>query len=475
MDISKRILLGLIISIGSFPLPIYAANDDTAELKSEVAVLQNQVQILEKRLDSIDKSNAKSNISKDISTDPSIKKKKKHTKKIKTTQEQPVIPSQTTLAYNKNNPATILNTPSTGNYSPNTAPQKTLTTAIIPPLSWQGPDISAAVVGGASAGYSKPSSQNGSFNILDFNPIFLFSYDDLLFLRGALDFQIDDYGNTQTSLDYTNLNLFLSNYATFGVGKFDSAIGYFVQNLSPAWINKLPTPPVGFDSDEAAPQAEVGIQLRGGFPLFGDAHANYIFYLSNGPQGFVDTTNNVIDYIDTDGFTNSFGNYVVGGRLGFLPIPDLEIGISAAGGKLVLLDSSDGTTVLQNGRDYNVLGADISYTKNNLDLRGEIVQQQVSSQENSKEWGIAPQGEKWTAWYLQAAYRFPSTNWEPVVRYGNFTAPLLSQLQQRQWAFGINYWFAPSIAAQAAYEVNHGQRCTSNNANMMLIQLVFGF
>jgi len=429
MGVLKRILLSLIICVGSLPLLIYAA-DDKADIKNEIALLKKQIQNLEMRIASSDK----------------------------------IKPVQKQAKDKKSN-----------NKSPNVVSQEIISPAVSTPLSWQGPDISALIVGGASAGYSKPSAYYGSFNLLDFNPVFLFGYKDLVFLRASPDFSIDDQGNTQTTLNYANLNLFLNDYAVLGAGEFDSGLGYFVQNLSPAWINKLADAPVGFSGNQAAPQTDVGIRLQGGFPLFSNAHINYNVFLLNGSQGLVDTSDtvvnyNVIDYINTGGFTNNYGNYVMGGRLGFLPIPKLEIGITVAGGKIVLLDAADGTTVLQSGRHYNALGADISYKWNNLDLRGEIIQQQVSSQPGS----IVPQAERWKAWYLQAAYRFPSTNWEPVVRYGKFTSPISSQ-QQGQVAFGLDYWFASSIAAQVEYEINHGQPVSGNNLNLFLIQLVFGF
>jgi len=458
MSALKRILLGLIICIGSLPLSTYAA-DDTANVKSDIELLKNQIKNLEMRVASADQVNTKADTSIDNSTTPIQPNKKKPTKKAKAAH-----------AHRKNTQSTSLNNLHKVNKSLNVPQQEIISPAVSTPLNWQVPDISALIVGGVSAGYSKPSAHYGSFNLLDFNPIFLFSYKDLVFLRSALDFSIDDQGNTQTSLDYVNLNLFLNDYVVFGAGKFDSALGYFVQNLSPAWINKLPDAPVGFNSDQAAPQAEVGVQLRGAFPIVCDAKANYVFYISNGPQGFVDTINIDINHLSTDGYTNNYGNYVVGGRLGFLPIPKLEIGISAAGGKLVLLDIADGTTVLQSGRHYNALGADISYKWNNLDLRGEIIQQQVSYQAGS----IVSQAERWKAWYLQAAYRFPCTNWEPVVRYGKFTSPISNQ-QQGQVAVGLDYWFAPSIAAQASYEINHGQAGSGNGTNLFLMQLVFGF
>ena len=468
MDILKRILSGLIICISSFPLLIYAADDKT-DIKREIALLKQQITNLEMRVASADQRNTTENAITASDATPATSDKKKLVKKAKTAHDN-TKKTQTMPTVNANKRSTTSDNISTVNNSQGVTQKESISPAVSTPLTWQGPDITALIVGGASAGYSKPSAQYGSFNILDLNPIFLFSYKDLLFLRAAVDFSIDAQGNTQTNLNYVNLNLFLNDYAVLGAGKFDSALGYFGQNLSPAWINKLADTPTGFNNNQAAPQADVGLRLNGGVPLFNNAKANYSFFVSNGSQGLVDTTNIVIDNINTGGFTNNYGNYVIGARLGFLPIPRLEIGISVAEGKLVLLDGADGITVLQQGRHYNVLGADISYKWDNLDLRGEIIQQQVSYQASS----IVPQAERWKAWYLQAAYRIPSTKLEPVVRYGKFTSPVSSQ-QQGQLALGLDYWFAPSIDAQIEYEINHGQTGSGNNANLFLMQFVFGF
>ena len=438
MDVLKRIFLTVVIGSVTLPCSVYAAAND-ADLLHEIALLKNQLHELQMRVASDEQSSALADT--DTSARTAVHHKKKFTKKS--------VSNDSSAKYK----SLAITSP-----------------AVATPISWHGPDIDALIVGSASAGFSKPSAQYGSFNLLDFNPIFLLGYKDSVFARVALDFSLDDQGNTQTSLNYANLNLFLNDYAVLGAGKFDSALGYFGQNLSAAWINKLADTPVGFGGDQAAPQAEVGIRLSGGFPLYDDAKANYAVFVSNGSQGLVDTTNSVIDHIDTDGFTNNYGNYTIGGRLGFLPIPNVEIGVSLSGGKLVLLDMADGTTVLQNGRHYNSLGADISYKKDNLDLRAEITQQQVSYQTGS----IVTQAERWKAWYLQAAYRIQSTNFEPVVRYGKFTSPISNQ-QQGQLALGLDYWFAPSIDVQVQYDINHGQVGSGANANLFLMQLVFGF
>ncbi len=457
----KGILVYLIVGASSVSLSTYA--DNTQDVKREIAQLKTQIQKLEMRVASAEQIPTAS--STDAAIDPSQSTPNNKNKKNKTAQNNGKQTPPTSVVNNKNSNTT---TPVKGSTS--TPDQVPSPSNLIPHFSWQGPDLSALIVGGASAGFTKISGHRSSFDILDFNPIFLFSYKDILFLRAAVDFSLDDHGNTNVGLNYSNLNLFLNDYALFGIGKFDSALGYFGQNLSPAWINRMPDSPVGFNADQAAPQAEVGIRLQGAFPLFCTMKINYALFMTNGDQAFADTTNIVIDHIGTDGYTNNFGNYIYGGRLGFLPIPKFEIGISGATGKLAIFDLADGTTLLQRSRVYHAMGADFSYKPGNWDLRAEYIQQQISSESGS----IVPQGQKWKAWYGQVAYWIPNTKWEPVVRYGKFTAPVANQ-EQRQWAFGLDYWFAPSIAAQAAFELNKGQENASTDDNQFLIQLVFGY
>lgn len=340
---------------------------------------------------------------------------------------------------------------------------------IITPLVWRWQDILVEIHGAAATEFSKTNGQDSSFDLVDFNPLLLANYKDWFLLRAAVDFSITENGDTDTSLDFANINWFINDFVSLSAGKFDSGIGQFVQNISPRWINKLPSVPIGFDSDEAAPQSEIGIQMRGGFPVC-DMKVNYSLSLSNGPRALIDTTNSVIDHIATGGFTAATGNYVTGGRLGFLPIPLLEIGFSLASGKLALYDLADNSTLLQKGRDYNAIGADIAYQLAEFNFRGEIIRQKVKAQIES----IAPPASKWQAWYLQLAYRIPTTKLEPVLRYGRYRTPF-DMNNQRQWVAGLNYWFTPSIVAKFAYELNDGQDGTVNDANVLLFQLAFGF
>lgn len=335
-------------------------------------------------------------------------------------------------------------------------------------LLWHGTDIIGLVTGSAAAGYSKPDSQSGSFNISNFNPLFLFSYKDLLLLQSSVNFEIDDLGNTAVSLDTLNLNWILTDYATFGIGKFDSSLGKFVPNLGPDWINKLPSAPVGFDGDEAAPQSEIGAQFRGGFYLPRCLKINYVLFIANGPIATADDQG-IVQQIHTDAYsTNDRGNFIGGGRIGIIPFPKFEIGVSAALGKVAIFDNA--SDLLDKRQDYNVLGADVSYKWNNWDLRGEYIQQEAHIDPND----LVFSGGIWRAWYAQVAYRFNSGHWEPVVRYGKFKTPFDDQNQQ-QFAFGIDYWLAPSLVLKFDYEFNEGLEDTSNDTNVLNLQLAFGF
>ncbi|CZI89104.1 Cytochrome c555 [Legionella pneumophila] len=333
---------------------------------------------------------------------------------------------------------------------------------------WPEPDISSLITGAASAGYSVPKHASGRFDVLEFDPMLSVRYKDLLLMHADLDFSLDEDGFTETELGNLNLNLFVNDFVVLGVGEFDSPIGYFVQFQSPSWINRLPTAPVGFDSDEAAPQSQLGAQLRGGFSL-SKLKVNYITFVANGPRAMADPTTGFIDFIATNSFPNNFGNFMGGGRIGILPIPNLEIGFSGAGGKLALFDVNTNLWLGERGRDYRALGADLSFKWKDWDLRGEVIEQQIGPDAYS----LFPQKANWKAWYLQAAYWFLGTKLQPVVRWGGYTSPLSTQ-SQHQVALGVDYWFAPSIAVQAAYQDTH-VRAINEDIKQFIVQLVYGF
>jgi len=322
------------------------------------------------------------------------------------------------------------------------------------------------LAGYAAVGYTDSSAASGAFDQVSFNPIFHYLYRDLLLLETEFEFEIDEEGETETALEYATLDLFLSDYAVLLAGKFLSPIGQFRQNLHPAWINKLPSAPPGFGHDGAAPLSEIGVQARGGFALAG-TRGNYALFAGNGPRAQVE--GGEIHGIESEGTTSNLdGDEVWGGRVGLVPAPGLEIGVSAATGRLGLFDGTG--TLLESGRDYEVFGADFVFQFSPFEMRGEYVSQTVGAEPAS----LVPDDHEWAAWYGQLAYRILPTRWEAVVRYGDFDSPHADD-DQPQWTAGADYWFAGNVVAKLAYEWNEGRPGTAAGDDRLLLQLAYGF
>jgi len=331
-------------------------------------------------------------------------------------------------------------------------------------------DSAVHLAGYGHVGYADRKSANGSFGEVGFNPIFHYQYKDLLLFETELEIMANAEGEADVGLEYANMNLFANDYVTVFGGKFLSPVGYFIQNLHPAWINKFPSKPPGFQEEGgAAPISDIGLGIKGGFPLASTVKANYIFYVGNGPRLELNAAGDEIESIVAKGgTTNPSNSKFFGGRLGLLPIPGLELGVSGGTSK-VAVDPGGGAPV-EPRRSYSIAGADFAYKWKGLDLRGEYIAQKVGDLSTS----VAPQGGTWKARYLQAAYRLPSTNWEPVLRFGKFTSPHADQ-GLRQWGLGLNYWFAANVVGKVAYEFNNGLAGTPNDNDRLLLQFAYGF
>ncbi len=322
----------------------------------------------------------------------------------------------------------------------------------------------AHVSGYGSVGYTDQRNSSKSFSTVGFSPIFHYQYKDLLLFQAELETALQPDGSTSVALEYSNANLFVNdNLSLFG-GKFVTPVGYFFQNLHPAWINKFPSRPPGFGVEGgAAPESDVGIGARGGFAFGAASRANYAVYVGNGPRLALSSSGNEIEGVEAEGATSSAsGRKFFGGRVGVLPIPSLEIGLSG-GTSRVAVEGED-------MRSYSVAGTDVSFKRGPIDWRAEYIQQRVGDLATS----VAPEGGVWKTWYTQLAYRIPETNWEPLVRYGDFKTPHADQ-KLRQWGLGLNYWLTANAVGKVAYEFNQGEPGTLNDANRLLVQFGFGF
>lgn len=328
------------------------------------------------------------------------------------------------------------------------------------------------LAGYADVGYANGESDDGSYVVGSFSPIFHYQYKDLVMLESELELEVNETGETEVALEYLTIDIFLNDYVTLVMGKFLSPLGQFRQNLHPSWINKQPSAPVGFGHDQAAPNAEVGIQFRGGMPA-GPMRINYAVYGGNGPA--LEADGGEIEMVETPGLgADGDGKKVYGGRLGaYIPAIKLDVGVSAAAGKAAVWTPSADPVTYERTRDYQVAGADFTAKFFDIDFRGEYIKQMVGKLESS----VAPEKAEWSAWYSQLAYLISAVNIEVALRYGAYNTPHRTD-NRTQTAISLNYLFANNVIGKLGYENNEIPNELDPKQkvdNRMLVQLAYGF
>ena len=313
----------------------------------------------------------------------------------------------------------------------------------------------------------------------EFSPIFLVSYEDLLLLEAELETSTRSDGSTKAELEFANLNLTATDWLTVVAGKFLSPVGDFQQHIHPAWINKLPDRPTGFGDDSAIPLSDIGVMARGAFPLAEGMSADYAVFVGNGPQ--IDSDEGVA--LEGFGGDNN-DNKAVGGRLGFRPVPYVNVGVSGMTTK-VAGNVGLGGPVPTQGTLY-LVDVDGAFTPPNWDIRGEYIRMRLDSLTSALAADELAQfipGTTWHAWYAQAAYRLAGItdhqiwrNFEPVFRYSELSVSGFADFaaaEEKRWTVGLDYWFAPSLVAKAAFE--HRNFNHDPNEDVFRLQLAFGF
>ena len=295
--------------------------------------------------------------------------------------------------------------------------------------------------------------------LVNFNPIFHFRLTDRLHFNAELEIELDDGGETEIEMEYGTIDYLLNDWMTLSAGKFFTPFNVFGPDLHPAWINKMASRPVIYDKNKGVipVMTDVGVMASGGAPLWNEeSKFNYAFYFANGPIA-EDADEPELEWENTPDENN---NKTGGGRIGFLPIPNLELGASWMSGR----------TKGPGGR-FNLLGGDLWYWRAGLELRGEYVRLSRNSEERLDKWG----------YYLQAAYRIGyrikdtaglagvAGRFEPVIRWGQTRG--FNPDNRDQLALGLNYWLYPSVPLKFTYEFNQGQ--VKNDR--LFLQIAYGF
>ena len=300
-----------------------------------------------------------------------------------------------------------------------------------------------------------------------FVPLFLWQPTDRLLFEAEVEFELEAEGGegmTDVELEYANASYIINDYLILGAGKFLTPFGLFAERLHPAWINKFPNGPLIYGHDGLVPFTSLGIFARGGFPA-GATNFNYAVYLSNGPA--LNTGEDepdeagVLHFENWDDINN---NKSVGGRIGFLPVPEVEVGFSFNWGKVNPSGSDVGDA------DALLWGFDVTYVQEVdflaglFDIRFEYARSDVDdvTYDPMGALGFGPltYDNVRDGFYAQVAYRPTKCDieflrdFEVVGRYDylNLPAGAPEDEDQKRWSLGLNYWVNPSTVLKFSYE-----------------------
>lgn len=317
-----------------------------------------------------------------------------------------------------------------------------------------------------------------------FNPIFVWKLSDRLLFEGELEAELEGH-DTGVALEMAHLSYLMNDYVTLSAGKFLNPMNYFVERQHMGWVNKLPDKPLAV-YDGLLAETDLGFQIRGGIPA-GTTKFGYSLYVANAPELRVDTNSfgaTDLGTLEFNNYDNVGKNIAVGGRLGFLPFPELEVGYG--------FQFSDVGPPGQGGSLNSLLqSVDFSYIRDSERLKGliNLKAQWVWSQVDKLSYD--PDGavdgpfvfrNNRDGGYVQIAYRPTRVanailkNLEPVFRYDRLSqARTATGVDEERYTVGLNYWLAPTTVFKAAYEWDQQSGPEADHHNAVLMQFVMGF
>lgn len=329
----------------------------------------------------------------------------------------------------------------------------------------------------------KFSEDGNSFLAGSFAPIFLVKPSDKVFFEAEIETEFEE-GELMIELEYADINYSIAKNMTVRAGKFLLPFGTFAERLHPAWINRLPSKPLGFDHNGVGPFSDVGVELRGGLQT-GKSKTNYAFYVVNGAV-LDDGMNNsaTAGMLMYENYEDNNKNKTIGGRIGFLPFSNssLEIGISGQYGKV-----GTDKTIYENVF-AQMFAADFSYMKSFeklksvIDIKGQINMVNVDKADyaDTSAMGAYTFDNKNTAYYSQISLRPALSknkiiqNIEAVARYSSITQPEKSLWAENavQWDFGLNYWLGWRSVLKLAYQIHQPEMMKQEN--IFTVQMAIG-
>lgn len=263
------------------------------------------------------------------------------------------------------------------------------------------------LAGFATIHFQFTAESGPNFASVLFAPVFLWRLHDRILFEAELEAGYSD-GEFELGLEYAQADFIVWDYTTVVVGLSLLPLGIYGERLHPGWINRsmdAPYPYQGGHGGGPIPMSGLGIQVRGSVPLGQVASVNYAAFLTNGPSdgsGAPALGGSIPD--------NNWNKFV-GGRVGVLPLRELEFGVSGATG---LWDDDV-------SQRYSVLIGDVmASTSFGLSVQGEYLTTRTDVGDENPEIRHL--------WWTQLAWRLlPApgilNRFEIVARYGGAVMP----------------------------------------------------
>jgi len=335
------------------------------------------------------------------------------------------------------------------------------------------------LAGYGTAGFTARSGEDPFFDAA-FNAIFLWKLTDRLFFEGELELEFEDE-ETTINLEIAQASYLLNDYMTIGVGRFLNPTDYFVERQHMNWVNKLPDKPLAV-YDGLLPESELGAQIRGVIPM-GPTKLEYVAFVANAP-GLITAPDDFSELgtLDFDNDANVGGHVAIGGHVGFIPIPQLEIGYGIQRSKVGPRDQAV-EAILQSA-DFNYV-QDSPLLKGLINFRAQWVWSHVGDfvydPDGQQGFGPLEFNNNRNGGYVQLAYR-PTHIDNDIIKNveGVFRYDRLNQLHtpvgfdEQRFTLGLNYWVTPSAVLKVAYELddkNGGAR----DQSAFMTQVAVGF
>lgn len=330
------------------------------------------------------------------------------------------------------------------------------------------------------------------------SPVLLYGIGEDLLFEAELEFEIDG-ANTSTTLEYAQLNYLGFEKVQLTAGKFLLPFGIFSERLHPSWINKLPLTPLLFGHAHGGVAegsllpilSDAGVMARVNQPV-GAASLVLSVYVTQGPRmisaeeaedashahsivltsaailandpvhdeeqpGTSATGFDIPDVGFGISFDDNNSNKMLGGRIGYVRAPHLELFLSAFHAMY------DPESYL----DLQGFALTAQTRRWGFEFLGEAVylRQEFATGETSFEMLETP------GYYVEAARRVGS--FEPVVRWSQLLDGKVDgtrvEAGMQQLAIGLNYWIAPAVPLKVAYVLD------PDSDDRMVAQWAFGF